>query len=461
MATATKEQTILLVDEDLDFLDWATKHLEAKGVKILRCDNSENAVKVADKTDLDLVISDIQVQPFDGLELLSRIRAKNSNAAVVLTAGFPTTSQIIEATRRGARDVLRKESLPFELRPVVEAALQNSEQRKQAEDSIPNLPAADGPVKMIGISRPLQEVFKIVGRVSQTDAPVLITGESGTGKELVARAVHEYNPRRQGDMVAINCGAIPENLLESELFGHEKGAFTGAVARRTGRFEQCDGGTLFLDEIGDMPASVQVKLLRILQEGTFSRVGGNETLSSDARIVAATNKDLAVEVSQGNFREDLYYRLNVVEIDLPPLRNRPEDIPLLAEFFLQRLARKQGMARMRLSSEAVKTLQKHRWPGNVRELENTIARACALSTSDLLLPEDMPFARSPFSHSEKLNSAFELLLSLGPQQEEGLLEWFRAEFCRRVFEHSGNDMKECARRLGITQPALRDILGTE
>lgn len=461
MATATKEQTILLVDEDLDFLDWATKHLEAKGVKILRCDNSENAVKVADKTDLDLVISDIQVQPFDGLELLSRIRAKNSNAAVVLTAGFPTTSQIIEATRRGARDVLRKESLPFELRPVVEAALQNSEQRKQAEDSIPNLPAADGPVKMIGISRPLQEVFKIVGRVSQTDAPVLITGESGTGKELVARAVHEYNPRRQGDMVAINCGAIPENLLESELFGHEKGAFTGAVARRTGRFEQCDGGTLFLDEIGDMPASVQVKLLRILQEGTFSRVGGNETLSSDARIVAATNKDLAVEVSQGNFREDLYYRLNVVEIDLPPLRNRPEDIPLLAEFFLQRLARKQGTARMRLSSEAVKTLQKHRWPGNVRELENTIARACALSTSDLLLPEDMPFARSPFSHSEKLNSAFELLLSLGPQQEEGLLEWFRAEFCRRVFEHSGNDMKECARRLGITQPALRDILGTE
>ena len=461
MATATKEQTILLVDEDLDFLDWASKHLEAKGVQILRCDNSENAVKIADKTDLDLVISDIQVQPFDGLELLSRIRAKNSNAVVVLTAGFPTTSQIIEATRRGARDVLRKESLPFELRPVVEAALQNSEQRRQAEDSVPSLPAADGPVKMIGISRPLQEVFKIVGRVSQTDAPVLITGESGTGKELVARAVHEYNPRRQGDMVAINCGAIPENLLESELFGHEKGAFTGAVARRTGRFEQCDGGTLFLDEIGDMPASVQVKLLRILQEGTFSRVGSNEIISSDVRIVAATNKDLAVEVSQGNFREDLYYRLNVVEIDLPPLRNRPEDIPLLAEFFLQRLARKQGMARMRLSGEAVETLQKHRWPGNVRELENTIARACALSTSDLLLPEDIPFARSPFSHNEKLSSAFELLLSLVPQPEEGLLEWFRAEFCRRVFEQSDSDLKECARRLGITQPELRDILGTE
>ena len=461
MATATKEQTILLIDEDLDFLDWATKHLEAKGLQILRCDNSENAVKVADKTDLDLVISDIQIQPFDGLELLSRIRSKNSNAVVVLTAGFPTTSQIIEATRRGARDVLRKESLPFELRPVVEAALQSSEQRKQAEDSIPSLPANDGPVKMIGVSRPLQDVFKIVGRVSQTDAPVLITGESGTGKELVARAVHEYNPRRQGDLVAINCGAIPENLLESELFGHEKGAFTGAVARRTGRFEQCDGGTLFLDEIGDMPASVQVKLLRILQEGTFSRVGSNETLSSDVRIVAATNKDLAREVSQGNFREDLYYRLNVVEINLPPLRDRPEDIPLLAEFFLQRLARKQGMARMRLSGEAVETLQKHHWPGNVRELENTVARACALSTSDLLLPEDMPFARSPFSRNEKLNAAFDAILSLVPHPDEGLLPWFRAEFCRRVFEQSDSDLKECARRLGVTQPELRDILGTE
>ena len=461
MATATKEQTILLIDEDLDFLDWATKHLEAKGLQILRCDNSENAVKIADQTDLDLVISDIQIQPFDGLELLSRIRSKNSNAVVVLTAGFPTTSQIIEATRRGARDVLRKESLPFELRPVVEAALQSSEQRKQAEDSIPSLPATDGHVKMIGNSRPLQDVFKIVGRVSQTDAPVLITGESGTGKELVARAVHEYNPRRHGDLVAINCGAIPENLLESELFGHEKGAFTGAVARRTGRFEQCDGGTLFLDEIGDMPASVQVKLLRILQEGTFSRVGSNETLSSDVRIVAATNKDLAVEVSQGNFREDLYYRLNVVEINLPPLRDRPEDIPLLAEFFLQRLARKQGMARMRLSGEAVETLQKHHWPGNVRELENTVARACALSTSDLLLPEDMPFARSPFSRNEKLNSAFDAILSLVPHPDESLLPWFRAEFCRRVFEQSESDLKECARRLGVTQPELRDILGTE
>lgn len=459
MATSTTEQTILLVDEDHDYLDWATKRLEAKGLRILRCDNGENAVKIAEKTQIDLVISDIQLQPFDGLELLSRLRANNTNAVVVLTAGFPTTTQIIEATRRGARDVLRKESLPFELRPVVEAALQSTEQRRLAGDSIPNLPAVDGRVKMIGVSRPLQEVFKIVGRVAQTDAPVLVTGESGTGKELVARAVHEYSPRRKSEMVAINCGAIPENLLESELFGHEKGAFTGAMAKRAGRFEQCDGGTLFLDEIGDMPVSVQVKLLRILQEGTFSRVGGNETLSSDVRIVAATNKDLADEVSKGNFREDLYYRMNVVEINLPPLRQRPEDIPLLAEFFLQRLARKQGMARMRLAGEAVEALQKHRWPGNVRELENTIARACALSTSDLLLPEDIPFSKSPFSDNHRMNTAFETLLSVAPDSGENALDWVRGEFARRVFDRAKGDLKEAARQLGISQAELRKFLG--
>ncbi|NNC88610.1 MAG: sigma-54-dependent Fis family transcriptional regulator [Akkermansiaceae bacterium] len=460
MAPATFTQTILLVDEDHDFLDWATKRLETKEVKVLRCDNAENAVKVIEKSPVDLVVTDIQVQPFDGLELLSRVRAVNANAQVVLTAGFPTTSQIIEATRRGARDVLRKESLPFELRPVVEAALQIAEQRRTAGDSIPTAPAADGRVKMIGISRPLQDVFKIVGRVAQTDAPILITGESGTGKELIARAVHEYSPRRKSEMIAINCGAIPENLLESELFGHEKGSFTGAIAKRAGRFEQCDGGTLFLDEIGDMPTSVQVKLLRVLQDGTFSRVGSNETLSSDVRILAATNKDLAAEVAHGNFREDLYYRLNVVEIKLPPLRERPEDIPLLAEFFLQRLARKYGMARIRLSGEAGEALQKHNWPGNVRELENTIARACALATTDLLLPEDIPFARAPISEDLKIANALDTLLSVAPDKAGSLLAWTQRELAGRVLAETDGDLKEAARRLGATQAEIRKILGS-
>lgn len=419
-------ETLLVVDSDLDFLEWATKHLEAPGLRILRCDDSEKALKVISATAVDLVLVDFQTTPSDGLELLGKIRTKDPAAVVILLAGFPTTSQIIEATRMGARDVLRKESLNFELRPVVESALRMVDSRRSADQPIQTLPAADARIKMIGQSRIIQEVFKLVGRVAPSDAPVLVSGASGTGKELVAQAVHEYSPRRKNDFIAINCGAIPENLLESELFGHEKGSFTGAMAKRTGRFEQCDGGTLFLDEIGDMPQSVQVKLLRVLQDGTFSRVGSNEIQTSDVRIVAATNKDLASEVAAGRFREDLYYRLNVVEISLPPLRERREDIPLLAEFFLQRLARKYGLAKIKLSGEAIQVLKEHHWTGNVRELENTMARACALAESSLLLAGDIPFARSPWSQANQVEDALEKLLSHQPTTEKDTLKWLQS-----------------------------------
>ena len=423
MAEAEFTDTLLIVDPDIDFLNWATKHLEAPNLRILRCDNSEKALKVIASTSVDVVLSDFLIQPLDGLELLTKIRAHNASIITVLVAGFPSTSQVIDATRLGARDVLRKESLNFELRPVIENALQTAGDRRTAHQPEQTMPANDARVKMIGQSRIIQETFKLVGRVAPSDAPVLVTGESGTGKELVAQAVHEYSPRRKNDFIAINCGAIPENLLESELFGHEKGSFTGAMARRAGRFEQCDGGTLFLDEIGDMPQSVQVKLLRVLQDGSFSRVGSNETLKSDVRIVAATNKDLAHEVSRGRFREDLYYRLNVVEIHLPALRDRREDIPLLAEFFLQRLARKYGLAKIKLSGEALATLQTHHWTGNVRELENTMARACALAESSLLLADDIPFARSPWSEKSKIDSALEELLNHQPDIEKDATKW--------------------------------------
>ncbi|MGJ8724345.1 MAG: sigma-54-dependent transcriptional regulator [Roseibacillus sp.] len=423
MADAEFTDTLLLVDSDIDFLDWATKHLEAPDLRILRCDSSEKALKVLASTQVDLVLADLLTKPIDGLELLTKIRAHDAGIVTILLAGFPSTSQIIEATRLGARDVLRKESLNFELRLVVESAFQIIGNRRTADQPKQKLPAADARIKMIGQSRIIQETFKLVGRVAPSDAPVLVTGESGTGKELVAEAVHEYSPRRKNDFIAINCGAIPENLLESELFGHEKGSFTGAMARRAGRFEQCDGGSLFLDEIGDMPQSVQVKLLRVLQDGTFARVGSNETLKSDVRIVAATNKDLAEEVAKGTFREDLYYRLNVVEIHLPPLRERREDIPLLAEFFLQRLARKYGLAKIKLSGEAIDTLQTHRWTGNVRELENTMARACALAESSLLLADDIPFARSPWSQENRIKASFKGLLALKPNKEKNPKDW--------------------------------------
>ena len=400
MPETSAEQTILLVDSDIDYLEWATKHLNAEGLRILRCDHAEKAAKVCDTTDVDLVIADIPLQPFDGLVLLRRIRAAHPGILVILTDGFPTTSQVIEATQQGAQDILKKEALTFELRPVVENALRELDQRRAAIDTKSSLNNPQGKVKIIGNSRALQDVFKIVGRVARTDAPVLVSGESGTGKELVANAIHEYSPRAKNEVIAINCGAIPENLLGSELFGHEKGSFTGAINRRAGLFEQCDGGTLFLDEIGDMPSSVQVKLLRVLQDGTFTRVGSNELQKSDVRIVAATNKNLAEEVSKGNFREDLFYRLNVVEIHLPPLRARTDDIPLLADHFLRLTIKRNNIPPMRLSAEAMDHLKNHRWPGNVRELENTIARACALASNEVLLPSDIEFTKT-FGDPEK------------------------------------------------------------
>ncbi len=457
MPDQSSEDTLLLVDPDLDFLDWATKHLSAKGLRVLRCDNAANAIKVIEKTGVSVVVAAMDMEPFDGMELLGRIMQQSPQTLVVLTAGFPTTGQIIEATQRGAHDVLRKESLAFELRPVVESALQTQEDRRSADQPSAELPKHDGRVKMIGISRALQEVFKLVGRVARSDAPVLIAGESGTGKELVAKAVHEYSPRRQKEMITINCGAIPENLLESELFGHEKGSFTGAIARRAGRFEQADGGTLFLDEIGDMPLSIQVKLLRVLQDGSFSRVGANETLTTDVRIVAATHKNLTEEVAAGRFREDLYYRLNVVEIKIPALRERLEDIPLLAEYFLQRITKKNGMARIRISAEATATLQAHHWPGNVRELENTIARACALASSSILLPADIPLASAPRKSSAGFVASLDQLINAAPTDHD-LLDWVNREISKRILERADGDVKEASKTLNLPMAELRKLL---
>ncbi len=457
MSAEPPEETLLLVDPDLDFLDWATKHLAADGLRILRCDTAGNALEVVTRTPVDLVVAAFDLQPFDGMELLARIRLQSPQTMVILTAGFPTTSQIIEATQRGAHDVLRKESLPFELRHIVEAALQTQENRRSAGSLEAELPSPEGRVKIIGVSRALQDVFKLVGRVARTDAPVLITGESGTGKELIAKAIHEYSPRRNHEMITLNCGAIPENLLESELFGHEKGSFTGAIARRAGRFEQADGGTLFLDEIGDMPLTIQVKLLRVLQDGSYSRVGANDTLRADVRIIAATHKTLAAEVAAGRFREDLFYRLNVVELAIPALRERLEDIPLLAEYFLQRITKKNGMARIRISAEAIAALQSHHWPGNVRELENTIARACALASSTILLPMDFPLTSAPGKSQRNLAEALDRLINSAPSGVD-TIAWLASETAGRAIERADGDLKAAAIALGIAPADLKALL---
>jgi len=459
MATSTQNlQTILAVDTDVDFLEWVTKHLQVPNeVQVLRCDHSEKAAKVIQKTRVDLLLAGFNLQPFDGLELMRQARAIDKNIVTILYTHAPSTAQIINATQQGARDVLRKESMTFDLRSAAESALSISESLRSSLEKKTEVPKVDGRVKMIGVSRPIQGVFKTVGRVAQAEAPVLIFGESGTGKELVANAIHEYSPRRNKEMIALNCGAIPDNLLESELFGHEKGSFTGAANRRIGRFEQSDQSTLFLDEIGDMPHSVQVKLLRVLQEGTFSRIGSNETLKTDVRIIAATNKNLATEVAEGRFREDLYYRLNVVDIHLPPLRERVDDIPVLAEYFLQRITKKQGIAQIRLSDKAINLLKSHNWPGNVRELENTIARACALSTSDLLLPEDIPLTKSAFEHDARLNEALKSILHHALADETNLIEWTKKALIDVALKESSGDIKEAAVLLGLSSAELKAL----
>ena len=475
-----EKQTVVIADPDSDFLSWAAKHLGAKSIEILTTTRADEALKLFTDKRADLLIAELHLKPFDGVDLLKRARQNFPNAMVLLNGAISSTNTLIEAMRLGAFDVLRKESLSFELRPTVEKALQAAEQTRIAtEAAAEKNPREASTDLIIGRSPAMQDVFKLIGRVARADAPVLITGESGVGKEVVANAVHKFSRRSNAEYVAINCAAIPGNLLESELFGHEKGAFTGATSQRIGRFEQCDGGTLFLDEIGDMPLEIQSKLLRVLQSGEFSRVGGNKTLTSNVRILAATNKHLETEVEAGRFREDLFYRLNVVRIHIPPLRQRREDIRLLAEYFLNRQGEGGGFGRrMQFSPESIDQLENHDWPGNVRELENTIQRACVLATGNVLLPRDLPVGRVPriggrdeSSESAKAGQAPTANGSNGSLSLEAAAKFFleaseaegslgpaliaEREIIRAVLADSGDDETAAAKRLGMTKSMLK------
>ena len=463
------QQTILVVDPDADFLDWATNQLAAEDVRVITAETSEDAFKLFCAGDPLVVITEMRLGTHSGLELLARLRKRDPNALVIITGALGTTQSVIESMRLGAFDFVRKEQLPFNLKIVVDAALKAAAEMRRAKPFEPALTVEQHQDSIVGQSAAMQEVFKMVGRISNSDAAVMITGESGSGKELVARAIHQYSARHDRPFLAINCAAIPENLLESELFGHEKGSFTGASAQRIGRFEQCDGGTLFLDEIGDMPLAIQSKLLRVLQDGTFSRVGGNQTIKTDVRIVAATNKNLEAEVAGKKFREDLFYRLNVVRLHLPPLRSRREDIRLLAEYFLKRIAAQKHKPQLQLSQEAVEVLENHPWPGNVRELENTIQRAAVLATSDVLLPKDLPLGKVPTTAPAEtgttvappagLDEAARLLFETAAA-EPGLelLPWLEQEFTRRAMESTGHNQVRAAKLLGITRATLRKRL---
>lgn len=463
------QQTVLIVDTETDFLDWARQQLKASGVRVLTETNSAAAFRLFCLEKPDLVLSELHLRPSNGLELLAKIRTESPNAMVIITSAFGTTQSVIESMKLGAFDFLRKESLPFSMKVVVDTALKAAAELRAASPSKPALTVEQYHDDIVGQSEAMQSVFKMVGRVAMSDAPVLVTGESGCGKELVARAIHTYSERSKKPLIAINCAAIPENLLESELFGHEKGSFTGAATQRIGRFEQCNGGTLFLDEIGEMPMPVQSKLLRVLQEGEFSRVGGNATLRANVRIVAATNRNLEDAISGKEFREDLYYRLNVVGIHLPPLRARVEDIRLLAEYFLSRIATQQHRPLLQLSEEAIRVMEAYPWPGNVRELQNTLQRAVVLASSDVLLPKDLPLglgSTSPDAEQENAGAAlgieeaatalFEAFTREGGDRE--LLPWIEEDFTRRAMEATGSNQVKASKLLGITRATLRKRL---
>ena len=459
-----QKQTVVIADNDPDFLDWAARHLEAESVEVVTTRAADEALRLFADSRADLLIAEFQMRPFDGVELLKRVRMANPNAMVILNGRVHSTNAVIEAMRLGAFDVLRREAVNFELRAIAERALSAAEQMRLAEDrgkSDPIIPPQPTDDLIIGRSPAMQDVYKLIGRVARADAPVLITGESGVGKEVVSNAIHKFSRRAKAEYVAINCAAIPSNLLESELFGHEKGAFTGAVTQRIGRFEQCHGGTLFLDEIGDMPLEVQSKLLRVLQSGEFSRVGGNQTLQTDVRILAATNKRLEEEVEHGTFREDLFYRLNVVRIHIPPLRQRLEDIRLLAEHFLAKRTEGGRGRPMQFSREATEMLEGYHWPGNVRELENLIQRACVLASGNVILGSDLPFDQASRSESERaiLERAAKRFLQAADHAKISPVALALRVLSETALRETGSDEK-AAELLGISQAELLSHVDT-
>jgi two-component system nitrogen regulation response regulator GlnG len=453
---------VLVADDEPSIRFVLREALEDQGCEVTLAEDGDAAFEALSAGGFDLALLDIRMPGASGLELLERMRAQGIETATVIITAQNTFENAVEAMKRGALDYLVK---PFELREVAALLakalrardLQREVERLRRETTRRSVPAG----RLVGKSPALLEIFKTVGRVAARDVPVLITGESGSGKEVVARAIHAASPRSARPFVAVNTAAIPRELLESELFGHERGAFTGAVASRIGRFREASGGTLFLDEIGDMSMDLQAKLLRVLQDGEVTPVGGSAPERIDVRILAATHRDLDAAVAEGRFREDLLYRLRVVPLHVPPLRERREDIRVLAEHFVARYAEEFTGSPRYLADETVARLERQRWPGNVRELENAIKRALVLSSGEVLTPQDFDFLDET---APAAGGGFEAQLraEIGKALEAGgdavyraLLERVERPLVEAALERTDFNQIRAARLLGINRNTLR------
>jgi DNA-binding NtrC family response regulator len=384
---------IIVIDDEVNAASALETLLREDGYEVSRAHDARSGLALLEKTDADIVLTDLRMPGMDGLELLARVKEIRPEVMVLVMTAYGTVKTAVKAMKLGAEDYLGKPIDVEELEVVVEKALERKrllEETRVLRDRVEKKYRFDN---MVGDSPEIRAAIKAVQQVAPTSASVLLLGESGTGKELFAQAIHQHSPRRHRPFIKVACAALPETLLESELFGHEKGSFTGAMYTRAGRFEAADGGTLFLDEIGDISPTVQVKLLRFLEEREFERVGGNRTFKVDVRIVTATHRNLAQKVAEGTFREDLYYRLNVVEIRVPALRERSGDIPVLADHFLRKFASANGKDVKGFDDDVLALLLRHPWPGNVRELENAMERAVVMSTEPVLRPESFPALR--------------------------------------------------------------------
>ena len=457
---------ILVIDDENNVLSAFEKILRAEGHDVRTGGSGEEAIDQVGATEPDLVVMDIHLPGISGLETFKRLNGDHPHLPVIIMTAYGTTDTAIEATKIGAFDYHLKPFDPDEMLKTIKRALESG---RLADESAGSRGESryPGGHSMIGKSRPMQDVYKAIGRVAPTEATVLICGETGTGKELVGRAIHQHSRRADRPLVMVNCAAIPETLLEDELFGHEKGAYTGANSRRIGKFERADGGTIFLDEIGDMPLSTQVKILRTLQERSIERLGGSRSIPVDVRIIAATNRNLEKGISERRFREDLFHRLNGWTITVPPLREHRDDIPELADYFLTRFSRRDGVEKPMLSQKAVDILVKHTWPGNVRELEHCMNRALIFTCGFPIRGHDVQYvlklgseSGSPTALKARQQRLTELVKEyLKTNAGENAHSYFMGVIDRllvaEAVQMTGGNKTQGAKLLGISRPTLQ------